>query len=210
MFWGENKIPASGRTGSGLVAYFGYGSLVNRATHRTEIVDAFPARLLGWRRSWRARPDVPGIRASLLTVRREEGAVCDGLLVIDRQENLAAVDAREICYLRRLVTPHELEVAGAVPNGCPVYVYEADVELPLHPEPSKILQSYLDAVLQGFLSVYGETGVRRFLADTIGFDTPINADRHAPVYPRAVSLSDAERVLFDAMLAEKAGCLQIS
>ena len=160
--------------------------------------------------AWMARPDRPDIRSSLLSVCREEGAFCDGLLVIDRLENLAAVDAREICYLRRLVAPHELEVVRAVPDGCPVYVYEADVEAPLYPEPSTILQSYLDAVLQGFLSVYGETGVRRFLADTIGFDTPIDADRYAPVYPRAVLLSDTERVLFDAMLAEKAGCLQIS
>ncbi|WP_157776483.1 hypothetical protein [Nitratireductor aquibiodomus] len=30
---------------NGLVAYFGYGSLVNRDTHRTEIVGAYPARL---------------------------------------------------------------------------------------------------------------------------------------------------------------------
>ena len=193
------NAPAS----SSLVAYFGYGSLVNRATHRTDIVDAFPARLIGWRRCWLARPDRPDIHSSLLSVCSEEGAFCDGLLVIDRLDNLAAVDERESGYFRHLVGPHELEVVRAVPDGCPVYVYEVDGEAPLYSGPSTIMQSYLDAVLQGFLSVYGETGVRHFLADTLGFDTPIDADRYAPGYPRAVLLTDTERALFDAMLAEK-------
>ena len=204
-------IPENVRStaGSCLVAYFGYGSLVNKATHRTEIVDAFPARLLGWRRCWRPRPDMPGFPAALLTVRREEGAVCDGLVVVDRLENLAAVDLREARYRRLPVAARELEISSALPAGCPVYVYEAETTVPPHPEPPKILQSYLDAVLQGFLAIHGEAGVRRFLAETHGFETPVHADRSAPAYPRSVMLSDAEQTLFDALLAERrqnAGC----
>ena len=66
-----------------------------------------------------------------------------------------------------------------------------------------ILQSYLDAVMQGFLAVHGEAGLRRFLAETHGFvETPIRPDRENPAYPRAVSLSDAERALFDALYGE--------
>jgi hypothetical protein len=182
-------------------AYFGYGSLVNRATHRTEIVDAIPARLNGWRRYWRPRPDMPGFPAALLTVREEESAVCDGLLVVDRAENLAAVDAREARY-RRVSVPHEaLEMARPVPAGCPVFVYMAEEHIRPHSEPPKILRSYLDAVLQGFLDVHGEEGVRRFIADTHGFDTPLHDDRSAPVYPRAVTLSEAEKTLFERHLA---------
>lgn len=185
------------------VAYFGYGSLVNRATHRTEIVDAFPARLLGWRRCWRPRPDMPGFPAALLTVRREAGVRCDGLLVIDRAENLAAVDAREARYRRVPVAIGELEIASQLPEACPVYVYEAEAEVPVHPEPPKILQSYLDAVLQGFLHVHGEDSVRRFIAETDGFDMPVHADRLAPQYPRAVTLSPEEQALFDSLLAAR-------
>jgi hypothetical protein len=191
------------RAGRSLVAYFGYGSLVNKATHRTEIVDSFPARLVGWRRFWRARPDMPGFPAALLTVRREEGAFCDGLMVVDRLENLAAVDTREARYRRLPVAAHELEIASALPGTCPVYVYVADTTIPAHREPPWILQSYLDAVLQGFLAVHGEAGVRRFIAETHGFETPIHADRLAPAYPRSVMLSDAERTLFDALLEER-------
>jgi hypothetical protein len=199
---GQSPEPAS--RSDGLVAYFGYGSLVNKATHRTDIVDAFPACLVGWRRHWRPRPDMAGFPAAMLTVRREEGAMCDGLLVIDRAENLAAIDAREARYRRIPLQSGELEMAAALPAGCPVYFYEALPDLPVHPEAPMILQSYLDAVLQGFLAIHGEEGVRRFIADTAGFDIPIHADRLAPKYPRAVRLRPPEEALFDGFLADMA------
>jgi cation transport regulator ChaC len=186
----------------GLVAYFGYGSLVNRATHRTAIVSSVPARLRGWRRCWRPRPDMPGFPAALLSIREEEGAVCDGLLVIDRAENLATVDAREARYRRVAITSAQLELSQqALPEGCPAFVYVAEENIPAHREPAKILRSYLDAVLQGFLAVHGEEGVRKFIAETHGFDTPLHDDRLEPVYPRAVTLSEAERTTFDRHLA---------
>lgn len=192
----------------GLVGYFGYGSLINRATHRTQIVDAMPARLMGWRRIWRPRPDMPGFSAALLSVRRQPGAGCDGLLVIDRMENLAAVDEREGRYRRVLLGPDELQAAGEVPRDCPIYVYEAETDVPAHPEEPKILQSYLDAVLQGVLHEYGEEGLRRFFAETDGFETLLEADREQPRYPRAVTLADAERALFDALHAGHLKSLQ--
>jgi 3-deoxy-7-phosphoheptulonate synthase len=148
----------------GLVAYFGYGSLVCRATHRTEIVAAVPARLGGWRRLWRPRPDMPGFPAALLTVRPEPGAGCDGLLVFDRAENLAAIDARETRYRRVALKPSDLELAATPPADCPIWLYVAQEELPPHPEPPAILQSYLDVVMLGFLIEHGEGGLARFLA----------------------------------------------
>ena len=86
----------------------------------------------------------------------------------------------------------------------PVYVYEADPDIPHHPEPPKILRSYLDAVLQGFLAEHGKEGVRRFIEETEGFDTPVHDDSHAPLYPRAVELNSHERTLFEAALEMRA------
>lgn len=184
----------------GVVAYFGYGSLVNRATHRTAILHAVPARLKGWRRIWRPRPDMPGFPAALLSVRPEPTAFCDGLVVLDRAENLAAVDAREARYRRLALAPDSLETAEPLPDGLPLYVYVAQTDIPPHPEPPMILRSYLDAVLQGFLAEHGEAGVRRFLAETEGFETPIHDDRVRPIYPRAVDLGAHEAALFAALL----------
>lgn len=192
----SGRGPAPG----GLVAYFGYGSLVNRATHRTAIVAAMPARLSGWRRLWRPRPDMPGFPAALLSVRRDATATCDGLLVVDRAANLAAVDAREARYHRRTIAPDSLALEGPLPD-CPLYLYEADVRLPPHPRPPRILRSYLDAVMQGFLNEHGEPGLARFVAETENFDIAIDEDRASPRYPRAVRLSPAERALFDALVA---------
>ena len=189
----------------GVVAYFGYGSLVNRATHRTAILHAVPARLKGWRRTWRPRPDMPGFPAALLSVRPEPDALCDGLVVFDRAENLSAVDAREARYRRLELAPDSLETAAPLPTGLPLYVYVAQTDIPPHREPPMILRSYLDAVLQGFLAEHGEAGVSRFLAETDGFETPIHDDRHRPIYPRAVDLAEHEAALFADLLARLIG-----
>ncbi|WP_295813546.1 gamma-glutamylcyclotransferase family protein [uncultured Nitratireductor sp.] len=184
----------------GLVAYFGYGSLVNRNTLRTEIVDALPARLKGWRRQW-VRRDEESNRA-LLSVRRDPASVIDGLLVIDRAENLPAVDLREERYRRVRLASTDLELSAAeLPAGCPLHVYEAAALYA--PAQLEIIQSYLDAVLQGFLREYGRAGVERFVAETDGFSATVLADRKTPSYPRSVTLGAEEEAYFDALLMQK-------
>lgn len=197
--------PGSRMPAGGLIAYFGYGSLVNRATHRTPVVDAIPARLLGWRRQWRPRPDMPVFPAALLTVRREASSACDGLVVIDRAESLPEIDAREARYQRRSLDRAQLELRGKLAADIPLYVYEALEAAPEPAEPPSILRSYLDAVLQGFLREHGEEGVRRFIHETDGFEIGIREDRDDPIYPRWVELSKKERRLFDRLLVERAG-----
>ncbi|SOE08604.1 hypothetical protein SAMN05877838_0328 [Hoeflea halophila] len=214
-----------------LVGYFGYGSLVNRATLTHGHVAAHPARLKGWRRTWRPRPDMgavtgehgPGAGAglpqelapSLLTAHRAAGAAIDGLLVIDFAVNLPGIDAREFRYHRRDIRLADLEfdASGAdsgqwpghgLGDGIRLHVYEARTEHPVSEGPAPILRSYLDAVLQGFLREFGPESVHRFIAETDAFHTPIHEDRAAPLYPRAVRLSPAEIELFDAALAARA------
>lgn len=190
-----------------IVAYFGYGSLVNRTTLRTEYIDAIPARLSGWKRCWRPRPsgdpiDGSGL-SSLLSARRHHGHAIEGLLVYDSLDNLPAVDLREATYDRVAVNLENLELTDRVPDECPVYIYEAHTNTAPHDPGDPILQSYLDAVMQGFMHEFGETGVRAFLHSTDGFERPVRMDRHEPVYPRAVELPDHQRELFDGLLVEK-------
>lgn len=197
------EMAAEGR----LVGYFGYGSLVNRATLRTGIVAAFPARLSGWRRFWRSPPDLGSldhdrVRPALLTVGRQAGAQIDGLLVIDLAENLAAVDAREIHYHRREISAADLAFADAPPAwSCPLHVYEAREDVPAVAGAPAIWRSYLDAVLQGFRAEHGPDGVHRFMTETDGFDFAIEEDRAAPLYPRAVRLDGEEIDLYDRVTA---------
>ncbi|MEK1890197.1 MAG: gamma-glutamylcyclotransferase, partial [Phyllobacterium sp.] len=134
---------------------------------------------------------------------REEGASIDGLLVFDHVDNLAAIDLREANYDRRTVLPDQIALAASLVGGSPIFVYEAHQEVPFHPDPPMILQSYLDAVMQGFLVEHGSKGLRRFVEETHNFDTPIYRDRDAPAYPRAVRLGLSEADLFDRLLMKR-------
>lgn len=184
-------------------AYFGYGSLVNRDTHRTDTFGAVRASVRGWRRHWQGRPQQVDNPISLLSVKAETDPAHDlpGLLVFDRIENLPALDEREFNYYRRTVDPQALTVSNDLAVDVPIYIYEGKPE---HAPDTghAILQSYLDAVLQGYLCEYGGEAVRRFIADTHAFDnTPIVRDRDAPRYMRAVKLREDEAELFDEALA---------
>lgn len=182
------------------VGYFGFGSLVNRHTLRTSFVDVIPATLKGWRRHWQDRSIGFASEIALLSIHRDPSTELKGVLVIDRLENLAAVDEREEGYTRHLLTPEDLIVAD--PSNLPeqLYVYVANQGADV-PQPGKLLQSYLDAVLQGFLIEHGPEGVAHFMDTTVGFERGIVEDRLQPFYPRSVQLSEDEIILFDNQIA---------
>ncbi|WP_419912886.1 gamma-glutamylcyclotransferase family protein [Hoeflea sp.] len=203
----NEDAPEDHSEGNGLVAYIGYGSLVNRTTLRTDYVSAQRVSLHGWRRCWRPRmkgdPIVSKRRTSLLSARRVAGSVIEGLLVFDRAENLPAVDRREATYDRIRVPEAAVRALDEDLPDCPIYVYEARTNTADHDPHHPILQSYLDAVLQGFLREFGRNGVHSFLDSTDGFERSVHADRHDPVYPRAVELLEHERHFIDTVLEER-------
>ena len=184
---------------SDLVGYFGFGSLVNRDTLRTNYVDTIPAALKGWRRHWQARTQTLADDIALLSVHVDPGSVIKGLIVIDHAENLAAVDEREAGYTRVQLTLQDLElfdIQARIPER--LYVYVADEGSGR--DEGRLLQSYLDAVMQGFYRLYGEEGVAHFVDTTANFDRHIIADRHDPQYPRSVILSQHETMIIDQEL----------
>ena len=61
---------------------------------------------------------------------------------------------------------------------------------------AKILRSYLDVVMQGYLQQFGADGVARFFDTTLNFELEILEDRTKPLYPRATRLTDDEKSLF--------------
>lgn len=172
---------------------FGYGSLVNRRTHVHH--DAHPARLRGWRRAWRHAAVRP---VSFLTVLPDPGAEIDGLIASVPEVDWAALDAREGAYDRVAVTDFD----HPLPAAPEVSLYAIAVgrhAAPTHAAP--VLMSYLDTVVQGFLTEFGEEGVARFFTSTDGWDAPIFDDRAAPRYARAAELSPDDRALVDGHLA---------
>ncbi|MEM9248790.1 MAG: gamma-glutamylcyclotransferase family protein [Pseudomonadota bacterium] len=171
--------------------FFGYGSLVNHATHGYDNVR--PARLRGWRRRWVSTALRP---LAYLSV---EPAPVDiaGLVAEVPGGDWAALDAREAAYDKHPVTV-ELHACGS-DAAARVYVVSPEHTAPpdiAHP----VLLSYIDTVVQGFLEVFGEAGAADFFATTVGWHCPITDDRAAPRYPRATALSPAERAFVDRHL----------
>ncbi|MEM9798035.1 MAG: gamma-glutamylcyclotransferase family protein [Pseudomonadota bacterium] len=162
--------------------FFGYGSLVNRRTHAYP--GAQPLTVRGWRRAWRHTSLRP---VAFLTAVPSAGEI-DGLAAEVPGADWAALDLREAAYLRA-VLPEGPEIYH-IPDGLHGPATEA------HP----ILLSYIDVVVQGYLTEFGVAGVARFFETTDGWDAPIRDDRAEPIYPRAQVLAGEERSLVDTWL----------
>jgi hypothetical protein len=178
--------------------FFGYGSLVNRATH------AYPngerASLTGWRRVWVHTDPLP---RSFLSVIPDPGCTIHGLIAEVPGGDWSALDLREIGYQRQF---EQALIAGA---ARPIQVYavpQADGRAPAGGHP--ILLSYIDAVIQGFLVEYGAAGAAHFFETTAGWHAPILDDRAAPQYPRAQNLNSTERAVVDAGLKAVGGRIE--
>lgn len=178
--------------------FFGYGSLVNADTHAAPIT-ARPAVLAGWRRRWGNRAEEAG--ATSLTAAPDPATTIQGLLVQARDaDHWAEIDRRERGYDRvSLGADAVAPAADAGSTGTPAFVYQTRAVRPAT-EAFPILQSYVDAVLQGYLRVFGREGAEAFVATTDGWDGPILDDRAAPRYPRAVTLTSEERAVIDALV----------
>ncbi|MEO0327734.1 MAG: gamma-glutamylcyclotransferase family protein [Pseudomonadota bacterium] len=189
-----------------LVGYFGFGSLVNPNTLRTNYIESVPATLKGWKRHWESRNPIFKNEVALLSIHKNDDTDIKGMVVIDQLSHLAQVDERETGYSRVKLRSSDLVLHTEKDLPEALYVYVADT-VDDEPGSGPLLQSYLDAVMQGFYLNFEEEGVRHFVDTTHGFARPIIADRQNPRYPRHVQLSLAECDLFDRELA-RAGVIK--
>ena len=182
-----------------LVGYFGFGSLVNRNTLRTSYVDLVQASLKGYSRHWQSKTKTLEEQVALLSIHPDQTCEIYGMIVLDKLENLPLVDAREQGYSRHRLNRDQLLIDSdaAMPND--IYVYIAN-EPEGESDEGALLQSYLDAVMQGFFNEYGDEGVRHFMDTTKGFDRKLIRDRQSPKYPRPVMLSDSDATYFDSLV----------
>ncbi|WP_299031094.1 gamma-glutamylcyclotransferase family protein [uncultured Sulfitobacter sp.] len=173
--------------------FFGYGSLVNRATHT--YAQAHRAQLVGWRRKW-VYTETRGL--AFLSVVADADTTIDGLIAEVPNADWAALDAREYGYARIASgdsVQHPRDRATDISH------YAVPAETWVEHSGNHILLSYLDVVVQGYLAEFGAGGVANFFATTDGWDTPVLDDRTAPRYPRAQTLGAQETALVDQHLA---------
>lgn len=175
--------------------FFGYGSLVNRATHRYG--HAFLARLTGFRRIWRVPVgfyDMP-----VLSIAPDAGSQIDGLVAHLEGGDWSGLDARETGYARASVASAALLHDG--PADAQVQTYAVDLRTSRAPGADDRLRlSYLDVVAEGFVLEFGRDGLARFVATTHDW-APVLNDRENPLYPRARPVAADIRAALDAHLA---------
>ncbi|SFK85373.1 Gamma-glutamyl cyclotransferase, AIG2-like [Shimia haliotis] len=173
--------------------FFGYGSLVNTKTHAYS--NAQPARLAGYKRVWVATDLRP---FAFLSAEPDAATSIQGLIAHVPNDDWAALDQREFAYAR---LPATSAVTHPLPDPLSIAVYSVAPERRAsRSEPPKILLSYLDVVIQGYRSVFGETGVADFFATTHKWGPVLN-DRASPAYPRHQRLSAQDTALVDQFLA---------
>ncbi len=181
--------------------FFGYGSLVNRATH--DFARAYTARVTGWRRAWRHTDLRP---VAYLTAVPAPGGWIDGLIAAVPGHDWGALDHRERAYDRLPVTG---PLDHTAPHDVDVHIYSVDARHSAPPDTRHpILLSYIDVVVQGYLREFGEPGARDFFDTTDGWDAPILDDRAEPVYPRNQQLSPQETAFVDAELSRLSAQVQ--
>jgi len=192
-----------------LVHYFGYGSLVNRAT-RPVGEDCVNAVLSGWHRVWNHRVEgAASVRAGCtsLSIEPRPGSIA-GVIVPLPARMLVELDARESGYDRLALRAADFTIDDGLelsPDAT-VFAYRSRLANRRDPQPGyPVLQTYVDCVMAGYQQRFGEQGLQAFLDSTRGWQGVRRDDRIAPDYPRAVKL-DAERLAhFDAILAGHPG-----
>jgi len=203
------------------ITYFGYGSLVNRAT-RAPNESAYPTRLYGWQRVWGHRvtavshPDkTVDYRCCSLSIQKQTSGThhqdahanqpdyIDGVIAGVKASELSMLDKRETGYDRVILPASDFRLH----NNCSateVHVYVSDAT---HSGSANdeypILQSYIDCVLAGYCDLFEQSGMQQFVDSTLGWEGTIKNDRDAPLYPRAVKLATCQLAQIDELVTAR-------
>ncbi len=171
---------------------FGYGSLVNAATHDYGALQA--ATLQGWRRVWH---HTSLRKLAFLSAQPDPDSQISGV-VLSAPAVDPALENREAAYHRWQVSHQILPDPGQA-DMISVFAIPKQIHRPAQ-TGATLLLSYIDVVVQGYFHHAGEAGVQQFFETTHGWDAHILDDRENPQYPRHQRLSKQETALSDHWL----------
>ncbi|CAH8183466.1 MULTISPECIES: gamma-glutamylcyclotransferase family protein [Vibrio] len=178
---------------------FGYGSLINSASRQLtgQTGQAIPVVAHGLVRCWGKIDD--SYVLSPLVVNIGQGKVNGVLLEID-EFALAEFDHRERGYERISISANQIETEHAFNPQLPIWVYVKDSPQPpcVH---SPIVQTYVDTVLAGCLE-FSESFAHHFVEHTLGWQHPLENDRHDPKYGNLAGVQPSHHSIIDDLIAK--------
>ncbi len=177
---------------------FGYGSLINSASRRLtgQTGRAIPASATGLVRYFGKIDD--SYILSPLVVHQGDGQINGVLLEID-EVALAEFDRRERGYQRIALTADRIHTQEHFDPEKPIWIYVTEQHQPPCSQ-SPIVQTYVDTVLSGCLE-FSEAFARQFVEQTLGWQHPLDNDRHAPKYGNLAGVKPEQHGLIDQLIA---------
>jgi len=176
---------------------FGYGSLLNSTSReRTgQTGKPIPAIVHGLTRYWSLIDD--SYVLSPLAVNTGDGQV-NGVLLNVNQKTLEEFDIREAGYQRVKIPIQNIKTFAYFDQSEDVWVYITNnIKAPTISSP--IVQSYVDTVIYGCLEI-SENFAEHFIKYTLGWEHPIENDRHQPKYSRSTNLTEENHLVIDGLL----------
>ncbi len=181
---------------------FGFGSLVNAKTWPRELT-VQSAKLTGYRREWRHSATMPsGEMVNAVTLTEADGITVDGVVETIRDEDVEPLKIRELGY-RTIDVTDGVELEAGKPEGRIVALYSTGDYRRWSSPQTPILRSYIDVVMDGYETRFGEAGLMRFLDTTHGWSGTIVPDRDQPRYPRSVELPEATLARYDTLVEQR-------
>lgn len=177
---------------------FGYGSLINpHSRQRTgQTGNSYPVSISGLTRHFGKIDSRYSI--SPLAAQLGEGE-CNGVLVEVDDTALAQFDLREKGYQRIAIKPEQVTFSQKpITLHGPIWAYvRPNPDTPCNEQP--IVQSYIDTVLAGCLSISYEFA-HTFVNTTDGWQHTLINDRDNPIYGNLAGVHDHHRQQIDQLL----------
>jgi hypothetical protein len=164
---------------------FGYGSLINAAS-RAKTGDtgpAYPVRVAGLQRAWHVVAPRSGY--TVVGVKPQREASCNGVLIELAPHELPRFDARERFYHRVIIPQQAVTcLSGERLSFATIWAYMTSCPgVPSDAYP--LVQSYIDVILTGCLDIGVDFAVE-FIDTTHGWGSAWLNDRTHPRYQRAM------------------------
>ena len=187
----------------------GYGSLIDEQSKRITDPTAqenFPVIIKGYKRSWSAHGDLPGLNATFLSIHEDKNSSINGVIYkLSNPDHIQQYDKREMAYCRKELNITQIKIySSPLPDKKQIWIYSAAQET--NNPPTKdfpIVQSYVDIFIHGCIQIEEKFRISNFAKDCIKSTEQWSVHwENDRIFPRRPSLHEPYARKIDTLLKE--------